>query len=201
MNMQILRRIAAKTADFTLRVLRAVVWPKVDLAVRLWIGQIFFVSGVLKFANWSTALDLATHEYPLSWLSPVAAATLGGSIEVIGGTLLMLGLMSRYAAVPTLGLALVIQFNYMPFDNQLFWAALFGWYAVHGAGSVSLDQLLRKGLADSALPLVPQHCSPRIGPHCLTAWKRCCHCARWRSCRCRRWQWGFSCCWVWEPVC
>ncbi|MEO8313633.1 MAG: FAD-dependent oxidoreductase [Pseudomonadota bacterium] len=156
MNMQTLRRIAAKTVDFTLRVLRAIVWPKVDLAVRLWIGQIFFVSGVLKLANWSVALDLAAHEYPLHWLSPVAAATLGVSIEVGGGALLILGLMTRYVAVPMLGLALVIQFNYMPFDNQLFWAALFGWYAVHGAGSLSLDQLLRKGLGDSALPLVPR---------------------------------------------
>ncbi|MFO1503472.1 MAG: FAD-dependent oxidoreductase [Steroidobacteraceae bacterium] len=156
MNAEALRRTSRKLADFTLRVLRSLVWPKVDLAVRLWIGQIFLVSGVLKLANWSTALDLATHEYPLSWISPAAAATLGVSVEVVGGALLAIGLMTRYAAVPMFALALISQLSYMPFDNQLFWAALFGWYAVHGAGSLSLDQLLRKGLADSALPLVPR---------------------------------------------
>jgi NADH dehydrogenase/putative oxidoreductase len=156
MNRQAVRRVTARLTDFTLRVLRGHVWPKVDLAVRLWIGQIFFFSGVLKLANWSTALDLATHEYPVSWASPLTAATLGVIVELAGGVLLALGLMTRYAAVPMLALALVIQYSYMPFDNQLFWAALFGWYAVHGAGPLSLDQLLRKGLADSALPLVPR---------------------------------------------
>ena len=36
-----------------------------------------------------------------------------------------------------------------------FWAALFGWYVIHGAGPISIDSLLRPGLADSALPFVP----------------------------------------------
>ncbi|MGC2204129.1 MAG: NAD(P)/FAD-dependent oxidoreductase, partial [Stellaceae bacterium] len=34
-----------------------------------------------------------------------------------------------------------------------FWAALFGWYVVHGAGPLSLDHILGKGLAHSPLPL------------------------------------------------
>jgi len=75
---------------------------------------------------------------------------------VLGAVLLALGLMTRYAAVPMLILSLIIQFDYMPFDTQLFWAALFLWYAVIGAGPISIDGLLRRGLADSALPLVPR---------------------------------------------
>ena len=37
-------------------------------------------------------------------------------------------------------------------DAQLLWAALFGWYVVFGAGSVSLDRTLERGLTESALP-------------------------------------------------
>ena len=38
-------------------------------------------------------------------------------------------------------LSLVIQFNYLAFDAHLFWAALFGWYVVRGAGPISLDRI------------------------------------------------------------
>lgn len=40
--------------------------PLSDLAVRLVLAQGFFVSGVLKLSDWSTALYLAENEYPLS---------------------------------------------------------------------------------------------------------------------------------------
>jgi putative oxidoreductase len=150
-----LLRFSRLSTDFSVRVLRGLAWPKVELAIRLWLAQIFFVSGVLKLTHWDTALYLATHEYPVSWLSAGAAATIGVCIEVIGGALLALGFMTRYAAVPMLALALVAQFAYLPFDNQLFWTALLGWYAVCGAGPIAVDSLLRRGLADSALPVIP----------------------------------------------
>jgi putative oxidoreductase len=151
-----LLRFSRRSTDFSVRVLRGLAWPKVELAIRLWLAQIFFVSGVLKLTHWDTALYLATHEYPVSWLSPSSAAAIGVCIEVIGGALLTLGFMTRYAAAPMLALALVAQFAYLPFDNQLFWTALFGWYAVCGAGPISVDSMLRRGLADSALPVIPR---------------------------------------------
>ena len=40
-----------------------------------------------------------------------------------------------------------------PQDEHLFWAALFGWYVVQGAGPLSLDHILEKGLGLSPLPL------------------------------------------------
>jgi uncharacterized membrane protein YphA (DoxX/SURF4 family) len=127
--------------------------PVLDLFIRLWLAQTFFVSGVLKAANWDTALLLAEHEYPVSWMDSVTAAYLGAAIELVCPVLLALGLATRFAAIPMLILALVIQLNYQALDAHLFWAALFGWYVVRGAGPLSLDRSLRKGLADSALPL------------------------------------------------
>jgi NADH dehydrogenase FAD-containing subunit/uncharacterized membrane protein YphA (DoxX/SURF4 family) len=137
------------------RLFEKIAWPKIDLAIRLWLAQLFFVSGVLKLTHWDTALQLSAQEYPVSWMDPVSAAYVGVGIELLGAVLLAAGFMTRYAAIPMLILSLVIQFFYLPFDNQLFWAVLFGWYAVHGAGAFSVDALIRRGLADSALPWVP----------------------------------------------
>ena len=163
-----LLRFARHSTDFSVRVLRGLLWPKFELAIRLWLAQMFFVSGALKLAHWQTALYLAAHEYPVAWMSPASAAYVGVSIEVLGGALLAAGFMTRYAAAPMLILSLVAQFDYMPFDNQLFGAVLCGWYAVFGAGPIAIDTLLRRGLADSALPLIPRivHGSEWIRSNC-----------------------------------
>ena len=137
--------------DF-LRFAQRVGWPLLDLAMRLWLGQAYFVSGIVKLTNWQSALELAANEYPVSWMNPVAAAYTGVTIEIVGPVLLIIGLLVRPAAFAMLVLALVIQFNYQPFDSQLLWTALCGWYVVMGAGPLSLDNAL-KGLADSAIPL------------------------------------------------
>ncbi len=143
-----------KRVDEALRVAEVTLYPFLDLVIRLWLAQAFWVSGVLKLANWDTALTLATYEYPVPWLDPFTAAVVGVTIEVLGSMLLAFGLATRLAAIPLLVLTLVIQFEYRALDQHLYWAALFGWYIVMGAGPISLDRLLTSGLASSALPLV-----------------------------------------------
>jgi NADH dehydrogenase/putative oxidoreductase len=141
------------TVATTRRVTNAV-WPLFDLVVRLWLAQTFFVSGLLKLANWDTALYLAEFEYPVSWLAPGTAAVAGVTVELIGAVLLALGLATRVGAVALLALALVIQFEYRALDVHLLWIALLGWYVCLGAGPISLDRAVSRGLADSALPFV-----------------------------------------------
>jgi hypothetical protein len=49
--------------------------PMADLAIRLWLAQIFFVSGVIKLSNWDNALLLSQTAssssarccWPLAW--------------------------------------------------------------------------------------------------------------------------------------
>jgi putative oxidoreductase len=127
-------------------------WPPLDLAIRIWLAHAYFVSGIIKLMNWQTALHLAANEYPVPWMTPVAAAYTGVTIEIVGPALLTVGLFTRPAAFAMLLLALVIQFSYQPFDSQLLWAAFCGWYLIIGPGPLSLDNAL-KGLADSAIPL------------------------------------------------
>ena len=135
------------------RRIRSLGWPILDVFVRIGLAQQFFISGLLKVTNWQAALYLSENEYRVSWMDPVTAAYTGVAIELVCPILLVAGLLSRYAAVPMLILSLVVQFNYNAVDSQLFSAALLGWLIVHGAGAFSLDALLRRGLADSALPL------------------------------------------------
>src|SRR4029077_6679239 len=124
-----------------------------DLVIRMWLAQMFFSSAVVKLAPWGDALYLAAPEYPAAGVNPVTAAYLGVSIEFFGAALLAVGLATRFAAVSMLILAIVVQLNYVVLDSHLFQAALFGWFVVRGAGAISLDRLLSRGLADSALPL------------------------------------------------
>lgn len=140
------------TVADTFRIAERSAGPIVDLLIRLWLAGIFFTSAVIKLADWQKALYLSAHEYPVSWLDPVTAAYLGISIEFFGAILLTVGLATRFAALSMLLLSLVIQFNYVALEVNLFWVVLFGWYVTRGAGVLSVDHLLSRGLADSALP-------------------------------------------------
>ncbi len=137
----------------TVTALTRTVGPLLDLYIRLWLAQGFFVSGLLKAANWDNALALSRYEYPVAWMDPITAAYLGAATELVAPVLLALGLATRVAAVPLALLSLVIQFNFLALDTHLLWAALLLGYVVRGAGALSLDRLLAPGLADSALPL------------------------------------------------
>jgi len=145
------------------RLIRIFGWPLADVVIRFVLARSFFASGAVKLTNWSTALYLAANEYPVTWMNPVAAAYTGVTIEVLGATLLMLGLLTRPAASAMLILVVVEQTNYLALDTQLFTAVLFGWYVVHGADRLSLDAILSRGFRDSALPL-----AARLGR--LTSW-------------------------------
>ena len=66
-----LLRFARHSTDFGVRVLRCLVWPNVELAIRLWLVQIFFVSGAFKLTQWQAAKHI----------SPASAPKPGSNIE------------------------------------------------------------------------------------------------------------------------
>ena len=124
--------------------------PLMDVVIRLFLAQIFLSSAMLKLSNWDIALYLSAHEYPVSWINSVLAAYLGVSIELVGGVLLLLGLMTRFAALGLLVLSIIIQLSYQALNTQIFWIILLTWYVIMGAGPISFDHLFR-GIKDSAL--------------------------------------------------
>src|SRR5271155_631986 len=148
-----LAAVTVRWASEVSRISERALGPLLDLFIRLWLAGIFWASGMVKLQSWTTALYLSAHEYPVSWLDPATAAWLGETIEIVGPPLLVFGLATRFAALPMLILSLVIQFSYQALDQHLFWAILFAWYVVKGAGPISLDALIGRGIAATALPL------------------------------------------------
>ena len=140
-------------------------WPISDLVIRFFIGMWFLRSGLVKAADWDTALYLAANEYPVDWMSPANAALTGVTIELVGPILLIAGFMTRPAALAMAALTVVSQAVYVPTTSNLLVIAMLAWYAVAGPAALSMDRVLASGLKTSALPLA----SPMIR---ATQWSR-----------------------------
>lgn len=74
------------------------------LAARLFVAQVFFLSGLTKIRDWDITLALFQDEYHVPLLPPELAAYLGTAGELGLPVLLVLGLGGRFAA---LGLSFV----------------------------------------------------------------------------------------------
>jgi putative oxidoreductase len=118
-----------------------IAWPYIELAIRLWIAKLFGFFGFVQMLHWEITLAVASQENPIPFLAPNSAAFLSTAIYIVCAALLAIGFMTRYAALPLLLLSLITQLRYTPFDTQLFWVALAGWFAIYGAGSMSVDNL------------------------------------------------------------
>jgi putative oxidoreductase len=84
-----------------------------SLALRLYVGWVFFKSGLTKIADWDSTVQLFTDEYQTPLLSPEVAAVMGAAGELALPLLLFVGLLSRPAA---LGLFMV---NLMSCGNSI----------------------------------------------------------------------------------
>ena len=76
----------------------------------------------------------------------------GVGVELIGGLLLAVGLATRPAALALAALTLVVHVEYRELNSNLYTIGLLLSLALTGARGLSLDQLLGKGMGDSALP-------------------------------------------------
>ena len=130
------------------RSLQAVGAPLVDLAMRLIMARIFFRSALQKLSNWDSTVFLFRTEYQVPVLPPELAATLAAATELTAPVLLVLGLATRLAAVPMLGMTLVIQFSLGAVNpaydlaEHSFWMILLASLIVRGGGPLSLDHLI-----------------------------------------------------------
>ena len=130
----LLRRLARIYTGSTI-----VFWPFTDLAMRFFVALPFLRSGMIKAADWDTALLLATEEYPVSWMAPHNAATLGLSIELVAPVLLLFGFLTRPAAFALAALTILAQIVYIPTTTNLMLIAMLMWYLVFGPAAISVD--------------------------------------------------------------
>ncbi|MGO4381477.1 DoxX family protein [Pseudoduganella sp. RAF53_2] len=120
------------------------------LVARIGIASIFFLSGRTKVQGWLTlkpsTYDLFQTEYALPLLPPDLAAHLATYAEHLFPILLVLGLLTRSAALGLLGMTAVIEIFVYPdaWPTHLSWAGLLLPLIAYGGGSFSLDNLLQR---------------------------------------------------------
>ncbi len=125
-------------------VLEAVPYTWLALPLRFAVATVFWNSAMAKFANWDTALALFSDEYQLPLIPPEIAAYMAVTIELTTPVLLVLGLMTRFAAFVLLGMTAVIEIFVYPlaWPTHIQWAAMLLVLLCRGAGALSLDHLL-----------------------------------------------------------
>jgi putative oxidoreductase len=111
---------------------------------RICIGAVFWNSGLTKIASWQSTIVLFRDEYKVPLLPPELAATLGATVELTCPVLLALGLATRLATLPMLGMTFVIEVFVYPQDwiEHLTWASLLLFILTRGPGAISLDHWL-----------------------------------------------------------
>ena len=123
-------------------------WP-LALLLRLGVAAPFFLSGRTKVEGLLTvspsALYLFAEEYRLPVIPPEIAAHLATYAEHLLPALLVLGLLTRPAALGLLAMTAVIQIFVYPsaWPTHLLWAAPLIYLVARGPDAVSLDRLLK----------------------------------------------------------
>ena len=122
--------------------------PAAQLAARLYVAQVFFMSGLTKLRDWDITLALFADEYDVPLLPPEVAAFAGTAGELVLPVLLVAGLGGRFAA---LGLSVVniVAVLSLPgiepaaLQQHQFWGSLLLALLLWGPGPWSLDALWR----------------------------------------------------------
>lgn len=121
--------------------------PAAALAARLYVGQVFFLSGLTKLRDWETTVALFTDEYKVPLLPPAMAAFMGTAGELVLPVLLVLGLGGRFAALGLFvvnAVAVIALSEIAPaaLQQHIFWGALLAGLAMYGPGAWSMERLV-----------------------------------------------------------
>jgi putative oxidoreductase len=124
--------------------LERVPYSLLAIPLRLAVATVFWNSGTTKLANWDATLQLFEDDYKVPLLPPDIAAHIGASIELSTPILLVLGLLTRPAALVLLGMTTVIEVFVYPlaWPTHIQWAAMLLVLLCRGAGTWSLDHWL-----------------------------------------------------------
>ena len=122
--------------------------PAAALAARIYVAQVFFLSGLTKLRDWDTTVALFTDEYKVPLLPPALAAAMGTTGELALPVLLVLGLCGRFAA---LGLSVVnvvavvslTEVAPAALQQHITWGVLLAALALLGPGNWALGPWLR----------------------------------------------------------
>jgi putative oxidoreductase len=119
-----------------------------QLGLRIGIGAVFFNSGLLKIRSWEFAVKLFEDEYRVPLLDPLLAAQVTAFVELTVPVFLFVGLATRLAILPLLGMVFVIQTFVYPqaWTEHLLWASALTFLLTRGPGAFSVDFLIERRL-------------------------------------------------------
>ena len=123
------------------------------LAARIAVGLVFVTAGWGKLQNLGQVVEFFRS---LGIPAPELQAPFVASVELVGGLLLLLGLGTRFVAVP-LAVTMVVAIATALWPDlegaidllgksELLYIVIFAWLAIAGAGAVSLDALAARAL-------------------------------------------------------
>jgi putative oxidoreductase len=126
--------------------------PLALLALRLYVADVFFRSGLVKISNWPATLALFRDEYQVPVLSPALAAYAGAFGELVLPVLLVLGLGAA-AGLFVVNLMAVVSYPQLfqfecpaGINSHIYWGSLLALLVVFGPGRLALDNLVLRRL-------------------------------------------------------
>lgn len=127
--------------------------PLFDLAVRLWVARVFWLSGQTKIQSWESTLMLFEYEYAVPVLPFELAAYSATAVELIAPVMLVLGLGTRVGALSLFVLNYVAMISYPDINiagekDHLLWGTMLAISFFHGPGKISIDHLIRRKVSD-----------------------------------------------------
>jgi putative oxidoreductase len=136
--------------DWSLAVARLFSWLA-PLAVRITVGVVFMGTGWTKLHN----LPAITKNFTaLGIPAPEILTPFVSGVEFFGGVLLLLGLLTRFAAVPLMVVMVVAIVSAKAGDidsletflgfEEVSYFVMFAWLAIAGPGPVSIDHFILK---------------------------------------------------------
>ncbi len=122
-----------------------------QLGMRIGVGMVFFNAGLLKYRSFEFAVKLFEDEYKVPVLAPALAARIAMINELTTSSLLFLGLATRPATLPLLGMMSVIQIFVYPgaWPDHVLWGSVLIFLLTRGPGPFSIDYLIERRLIRS----------------------------------------------------
>ena len=126
--------------------LESVPYAVLALPLRVGAAAVFWFSAMSKLANWDTTIALFEDEYKVPILPPELAANMALTIELACPMLLVIGFLTRPAALVLLAMTAVIQIFVYPgaWPTHVQWVAMLLMLLCWGPGMISVDHLLRQ---------------------------------------------------------
>jgi putative oxidoreductase len=117
-----------------------------QLLFRLGVASVFLKAGMVKVSSWESTVALFRDEYRVPVVPPEIAATMAATFELGCSTLLILGLASRLATLPLLGMIATIQLFVYPdaWSEHLVWGSILLFLLTRGPGAISLDHVIAR---------------------------------------------------------